>query len=138
MGGLLRDGMWRLALMQYLGEVARRPVEMGRHDCGLFAAGAVLAMTGLDFAAPYRGRYRTMRGGLRVLRRDGYRNHVDLARAHFRALPVVDAMPGDLAVIPADAVPALGVVQGAGVYVLRVEGGLGLLPLTRAIEVLRV
>jgi hypothetical protein len=34
--------------------------------------------------------------------------------------------------------PALGVVQGAGIYVLDLSGNLGLLPLTDAIEALRV
>lgn len=131
------DG-WRLDLMQYLGEVARSEIKIGRHDCALFAAGAVQAMTGVDFAAPYRGRYKTLQGGLRILAQDGFGDHVDLARAHFTAVPVASGCPGDLAVIEAEPVRALGIIQGGGIYVLQFEGGLGLVPLTRAIEVLRV
>ncbi len=73
----------------------------------------------MDLAAPYRGRYTTERGGIRILRKDGYRDHVALAAAHLRARDAGErAVPGDLAVIPTETGPALGVVQGANVYVL--------------------
>lgn len=134
----LRRSDWRLALMQYLGEVARTPLQFGTHDCALFAAGAVQAMTGQDFAAPYRGRYKTLDAGLRLLRRDGFADHAALARSVLPVIAVAEAMPGDLAILPLDPVPALGVVQGAGIYVLDLQGQLGLVPLTDAIEALRV
>lgn len=52
---------------------ARRdmPFAWGKNDCALFAAAAVKAMTGVDFAKAFRGRYRTQRGAAAALRRYG-------------------------------------------------------------------
>lgn len=113
---------WRTRLIAYLADSHAAPFRPGRHDCALFAAGAVAAMTGVDLAAHWRGRYRTLRGGLRVLRADGYADHVALADAHFEVCPVAMARAGDLAAVPGPQGLALGVVQGARVYVLRPEG----------------
>ena len=133
-----RKDDWRLQLMQFLGEVARRPLQFGTHDCALFAAEAVQVMTGTDLAAPYRGQYSDLRQGLKLLKADGYADHVALARAHLPPIPVAEAMPGDLAVIEAKPIPALGVVQGAAVYVLTPDGNLGLVTILLAVEAFRV
>ena len=129
---------WQTRLQAYLGCIAREPLAYGQHDCALFAADAVRAMTGVDFAAPYRGKYATLAGGLRLLARAGFADHVALARAHLTPVAVALAMPGDLAVFDTEAGLALGVVQGAAVYVLHVDGVLGLVALTNATEVLSV
>lgn len=129
---------WENRLSLYLGEAARKPFVEGHHDCALFAAGAVLAMTGVDLAADWRGRYNTTRGGLRVLRRAGYADHVALASAHFAERPaILSAVPGDLAAVETTDGQALGVVQGEMIYILRREG-LGLVPLTLATRVWEV
>jgi hypothetical protein len=116
-------------LTAYVARVARLRFQWGQHDCAIFAAGAVEALTGRDLAAPYRGRYSTMRGGLRVIRRDGFADHAAYFAAHLpeKTRPT----PGDLAVIPTPDGPAMGVVQGAHVYVLSPEG-LRLVPLAAA------
>lgn len=128
---------WRTNLVQYLSEISRRPFSEGQNDCALFLAGGVAAMTGVDYAATYRGRYTTIRGGLRILRKDGFNDHVELAKHHLKSKPVAFANAGDGAVIVVDEGHALGIVQGAAVYVLR-PAGLGLVPLTDAILALEV
>lgn len=135
-----RQSGWQMRLCQYLSTSARTQFQDGQHDCALFAAGAVAAMTGVDLAEGWRGRYSTIRGGMRVLRKAGYEDHVALAAAHLRerTRQAGDAaQPGDLAVIPTDDGPALGVVQGVQVYVLR-RDGLGLVPLSAAIRIFEV
>lgn len=129
---------WAQRLNAYVAQVAREPLVYGRHDCALFAANAVLEMTGIDFAAPYRGRYTTLRGGLRILTQDGYADHVALALTCLPENPVAMAMPGDLAVFRTPQGRALGVVQGPAVYVLHPGGTIGVLPLTDALQVLAV
>lgn len=128
----------RAALAAFLRKVARTPYEPGRNDCALFAAGAVDAMTWVDYAAPYRGRYTTLAGGIRILRRDGYADHIDLAAAHLREIEPALAKAGDIAVVPGDEnLQALGVVQGEVVYVLT-PTGVGLvsrMEIQRAFEV---
>lgn len=128
---------WRTRLVAYLAESVRKPFQEGEHDCALFLAGGVHAMTGVDYAAPYRGRYTTTRGGLRVLRKDGFRDHVALAAHHLAEKPVAFAREGDAAVVPVEPFGALGIVQGEGVYVLT-EHRLAVLPLTSALRAFEV
>lgn len=133
----MRVEHWHGRLVTYLAEAARTPFAPGRHDCALFAAGAVMAMTGIDLAEGWRGRYRTLAGGQRALARAGYADHVDLAARHLDEVPVSWALPGDIAAVETPEGPALGVVQGASVYVIG-PAGLGLLPLTAASRAFRV
>lgn len=120
---------WRRRLIGYLSAAARRPFAEGEHDCALFAAGGVAAMTGEDPAAAWRGRYTTTRGGIRVLRKDGYADHVAVAAALFEEVPVAHAFAGDLAVVETEGGDALGIVQGAWIYVLTARR-LALVPLS--------
>lgn len=114
---------WRRRLAGYLAEVGRAPFRPGAHDCALFVAGAVRAMTGVDLAAQYRGRYTTLRGGYRVLRKEGVADHIALAAAIFEEVPTAFAQVGDVAVMPSEIDGgALGVVQGEMVYVLQPAG----------------
>lgn len=122
---------WRARLTCYLIDAAPLPFEDGVHDCALFLAGGILAMTGTDYAAPYRGRYTTLRGGMRILRKDGFRDHVALVEATLPRRAVAFAREGDGACVQTEDGPALGIVQGAQIYVLSPRG-LGLVPLTAA------
>lgn len=63
---------WEPRIAAYLDACAKRPFVFGSHDCALFAAGAVEALTGEDFGAPFRGRYSTVRGYKRALTAAGY------------------------------------------------------------------
>lgn len=62
---------WEQRLHDYVASLEGSAFAWGRHDCALFAAGAVVAVTGIDHAAPFRGRYRTARGSVRALHRFG-------------------------------------------------------------------
>lgn len=129
---------WQARLVAYLAATARAEFSLGLMDCALHGASALEAMTGVDLAAPYRGRYTTFRGGLRVLRKDGYADHIALATAHLRTREAGQtARPGDLAVVETDEGPALGVVQGQSIY-LRAPSGLALLPVAQATTVFEV
>ena len=132
--GMRQD--WRARLGDYLATEARRPFEYGTSDCALFAAGALNAMTGTDPSAAYRGRYTTLRGGLRILRKDGFRDHVDRAAALLTEVPSQRAQVGDIAVVETSDGPSLGVVQGEWVAV-RTMSGLGFVPVDQAIRVFR-
>ncbi len=128
---------WRARLQDYLQKVSRTPFEDGVNDCALFLAGGVEAMTGKDYAAPYRGRYTTIRGGMRILKRAGFEDHIDLALHHLKEKPVAFANVGDGAVVVNGNEPALGIVQGPSIFVL-MEHGIAHVPLTQARTVLEV
>jgi SpoU rRNA methylase family enzyme len=137
----MRRDDWKIRLIQHLGEVARTPYQVGQNDCALFAARAVAAMTDVDLAAEFIGRYRTIRGGIRILRKAGYADHIDLAAAHFDEVATCFAAAGDLAVVPGLEGEALGVVQGEVVYVLSAaepDRSLAVVPLALATRTFRV
>ena len=131
---------WQGRLAVWLAACRQRPFAWGRHDCALFIADAVEAMTGEDLAAGWRGRYSTALGARRVLRRAGHDSPLDVVAAALPEVLPAAALPGDVAAIPAETEgdwPALGIVQGAQVYVLRPEG-LGLVGRGRIARAWRV
>ena len=65
---IVRHRAWEEALAVYLDRVHDVPFAWGVHDCALFAAGAVRAMTGIDPAADFRGQYEDVRGAALALR----------------------------------------------------------------------
>lgn len=125
---------WQVRLTDWLTATARLPFRPGRHDCALFAAGAVRAMTGVDMARGFRG-YRTLAEGKRFLRAKGFGDHIALAASVF---PIsTTPHPGDLAVVATPDGPALGVVQGRAVYVVAPVGW-SLAPLDAAVQFFEV
>lgn len=133
---MIRRPDWRARLAEWLVAEATRPFEYGKSDCALFSAGAVEAMTGIDLAADWRGHYTTLRGGLRVLRRAGYHDHIALTAAHLPEVAPGRAQVGDIAVVDGDDGPSLGVVNGAWVAV-RTMSGLGHVPRDRVVRAFR-
>lgn len=133
-----RYSFWRTALADYLRRVSSRPFVPGEHDCALFAAGGVEAMTGEDFGAGYRGRYKTLAGGYRLLKKQGFDNHADLAASIFEEIHPSRAMVGDIAAIDGEGGISLGVVQGEAILALTPDGRIAAVPLLSARRAFRV
>lgn len=68
---IVRAHDWEERLACYLDLCSERPFLWGQHDCALFAAGAIKAMTGVDPAADFRGKYDDARGAAAALRELG-------------------------------------------------------------------
>lgn len=132
------DG-WRAALNAYISESRRRPFELGTFDCGLFAADAVLAVTGFDQAADLRGKYTTYSGALKALKSLGFKTHEAMAAALFEEIHPAMASIGDIAVFDTgdEMGVALGVVNGETCFVLRPDG-LGILETLQARRAFRI
>jgi len=128
---------WKPRLRQYLAERAETPFVYGSADCGAFAGGAVEAMTGTNPLASVAGKYKTMAGALRALKRKGYEDHVAYAASVLTEIDPLFASFGDIAVVPTEEGPALGVVVGAHIEV-RAPNGRGLVPLTDAVRAFRM
>ncbi|WP_416368579.1 DUF6950 family protein [Tritonibacter mobilis] len=129
---------WRSQLCAYLDAVSRSEFRPGSHDCALFAAGAVKAMTDVDLAVGYVGKYRTISDGMALLRDEGIVDLSALVARHFSEIPPLKAGVGDLALVRGDAgADALGVVQGPSIFVLQ-QKGLGRVPLDEGIKGFRV
>lgn len=128
---------WHVRLREYLRGVSHKPFRDGEHDCALFTAGAVKAMTGIDLAAPWRGSYTSLDEGFAALKRAGFDQLVDFAAVNFEEIAPAFAHPGDIAAVPAPTGLALGIVQGARIYVAGPRGLLTI-PLITAHRAFRV
>jgi hypothetical protein len=62
---------WEERLAAYIEPLRRRPFAWGTHDCCTFTLSAVEAMTGQDPMPEFRGRYRSLSGSIRALRKIG-------------------------------------------------------------------
>jgi hypothetical protein len=66
-----RHQNWVALLYAFIEQRKSMGFAWGQNDCCMFAADAVLAMTGVDYAANFRGKYTTKVGAARALRRYG-------------------------------------------------------------------
>ena len=66
---LTRKPDWTASLHEFLLAIEHDPFAYGTSDCCLVAANAVKAITGVDIAGEFRGRYSTALGSARAIRR---------------------------------------------------------------------
>lgn len=92
----VRLPQWEARLAEYLTAQRDAVFAWGRVDCVLFAAGAVLAMTGIDPAAAARGRYATAIGARRLMTRMGWADLPAMLAAHFGEIGPACAQRGDV------------------------------------------
>lgn len=128
---------WQARLTAYLAASSTTPFRPGRLDCATFAAGAVEAMTGVDLAADWRGKYRTLEAGRARLAKAGYADQVALVASLLPEVHPAMAHAGDVAVVDEDGAPALGIVQGEMIYVVTPQG-FGLVPRSRMVRAFSV
>lgn len=105
---LTRLADWESRLNEFTAERLHRPFEWGAHDCALFGADAVAAITGEDFGTLFRGRYRDAPGAALALREQGGGTLVRTFDRYLRRVPVAHARRGDLAM----ARGSIGLVMG--------------------------
>jgi hypothetical protein len=109
---------WEARLAAYLEPLRLRPFAWGTHDCCIFAAGAVEAITGVDAMAEFRGHYRTRIGSLRALRRFGAGTLEATLDAKFTPIAASIAQRGDIVMSSG----ALGICWGEFLIAVGSEG----------------
>lgn len=120
---------WDIRLSEYLSSVRNTEFCFGQHDCALHSANAVLAMTGTDIAAAFRGRYSTAQGSVLALARYGAGTLDATVDAILPAIPPSHARRGDLVWTG----EALGVCDGTtGLFVGQEGEAEGLVTIQRA------
>lgn len=120
---------WEQRLHDYVAALEGAPFQWGKLDCALFAAGAVLAQTGVDLAAAFRGRYRTAGGSVRALRRFGAGTLEATIAAALPAIEPAFARRGDI--VMADGIAGVAVGPRA-LFVGDVDGAPGWVTLGRS------
>ena len=117
---------WPVLLGRYINECYGRPFVRGDFDCALFAADAVKIMTGKDFAADFRGRYKSERGAKLALRKYGAGTLKDTV-SKCLGPPMQNikmAGRGDIALVNYQGSMAIGVIDGGVIYCVHDRGGL--------------
>jgi len=107
----------------------RQPFVWGMHDCVLFAADAVAALTGRDHAAEFRGTYHTEEQAKAGL--DGMGGLQGCAALAGEPCVPLTAGPGDIGLVSDGARELLGVCTGAN-WMVPAKYGLAALPLRAA------
>lgn len=120
---LQRREDWPERLHVFLQERKGRAFEWGVNDCALLLCDAVLAMTDVDLAAEFRGKYSTELGAARAMKRfanGGVKELAEKIAADFgiEEIPVLMARRGDAVMVLTDMGPALGIAGLDGVSAL--------------------
>ena len=132
-----RLDLWPHYLEEAINAARAEPFRWGRHDCGLFASDCILAMTGTDPAAEFRGQYQSALGAARILRRLGGLAGLVASRGYPEHATLLYAQAGDVVYLQRGRTEALGICVGSRVAFLGATG-LVFAPLTEASRAWRV
>jgi hypothetical protein len=125
----MRLRTWQSNLQALVAERENAPFAWGKNDCGLFAADAVLAVTGSDPAADLRGTYDTEQEA-QALIADGM---IALGDRRFGdRIRTTLAQVGDIGLVGTPDGPAFAVWGGSQWLAPARGGGLGRLPFDAA------
>ena len=130
---------WAVRLLEFLDEATLRPYAWGVHDCCIFTCDAVLAMTGTDPAAPFRGHYHDRSTAYRALQAfagGGIRESAEkIAGTHgCPGVPVAKARRGDVVLLEGGNGPTLGIIDLMGFNILSVVSvGYTAMPLAKGV-----
>lgn len=87
----------------------------GRNDCAIFAADMVKAITGKDFAAGFRGTYRSKRKALAMLEANGWAS-LEALGDHFLPRATERLQRGDVVLYDGRFGPFLGIYWAGQIY----------------------
>jgi hypothetical protein len=126
---------WERKLEDAIAEAGAQPFVWGRFDCALWVCDAVLAMTGIDLAKEFRGKYGTGKMACMAIRQFCGGTLADLADKIAKSVDAPEILPamasrGDvvlanegkydsLAIVGLDARFALGAAEGGLIQVPR-------------------
>jgi len=115
---LARTSDWQQALAEYIGSKRDEPFEYGENDCCMFAAGAVMAITGTDPVPEFRGKYDSLKTSIKALKDIGGGRLDKVMDDKFPAIPIGKAQRGDLAWFD----DSVGVVTGRFAWFVSDDG----------------
>jgi len=118
----MRREDWAERLAEIVEARRETPFAWGVHDCALFSADCVQAMTGIDYAQDFRGTYRSAKGALDAL---GHRDLAQILDEEFERIAPAYMGRGDVCLVDTGAEltgPACAVCVGALVVVAGIDG----------------
>jgi hypothetical protein len=136
---MIRRENWVILLDEYLQWKETVPFVFGANDCCLFAAGAVQAITGIDLAVAFRGKYKTEATAIRALKRYAGGGVRELMERMASENSLLETSPlslsrGSVALIQHEGRDSLGIISLTGMHIVAPGiAGTVHLPLNRAI-----
>lgn len=131
---------WEDRLQEYIASVREAAFYWGQMDCALFVASCIEAMTGVDPARSFRGRYGTAVGAAMLLQRFAGGGLIE-AVEKFSALmgleevSVETAQRGDVVLVGSPQGTCLGIVDLSGRFIFVADlQGLARLPLRNGVR----
>jgi len=119
----MRKKDWCERLVTFLTAHLNTPFEWGKFDCCLFVADALLEITDIDIAKPFRGKYTTEKGAMRALIKYGNGTVKDTFSEILGTFkPRLNACRGDVALIDTPTGHAVGIVFNGEVWVASPDG----------------
>lgn len=114
---------WPTRLYNLIEDRKNTPFAWGTNDCMMFAADAVNAITGRDYAADIRGTYTTEAEAKAILAAmTDAGDTLGVIDDLCKRVPVLSARRGDLVAIDAEEGKAIGVCAGGGCYFIGPDG----------------
>lgn len=113
-----RVSNWEQLLSDYIEIKRDAPFVYGENDCCMFAAGAVLAITGTDPMEEFRGQYNSLATSVRALKEIGSGDLESTIDGKFPQIPVGLAHRGDIAFFDG----SLGVVMDGYAWFVSDDG----------------
>lgn len=91
----MRVEHWESRLAEQITLAQNKPFQWGEHDCCLWAADTVLAITEVDHMAAFRGKYKSERGAMRLMKKK-YNSLNEAVSALLPSVSVKMAQRGDV------------------------------------------
>lgn len=128
---------WQLEFAKCVAENQSKPFVWGEHDCVLWAANAVLAITGFDAAEGFRDTYSGALGAAKLLKDFGGMEALVTTKLEREPTHPAFANVGDVLMVLQDGNPMLAVCNGETMLAPGLEG-LVALPTLSAVKAWKV
>lgn len=131
----MRKENWPSILDDEIEKARSRKFSWGTHDCALWTARVVEAMTGVDYAAAWRGQYSSEFGALKAIAKNGYEGLDEIVtKALGEPINKFMAQRGDVVIFDG----ALGVCVGSNCAFVTPDDGLCFVKLRQCVKAWRV
>lgn len=104
---------WQVHFERFIEEHRTLPFAWGKHDCCLFAANSVFAITGIDYAKDFRDTYNSTSSAARVIAKFGDLESVAIHLLGYPPVSVMYADIGDVILTNQDGRDLLAVCNGS-------------------------
>ncbi|GFD85102.1 DUF6950 family protein [Alteromonas sp. KUL150] len=110
---MIRHTDWTVRLTDFVKSKKHTPFEWGVNDCCLFVADMALAITGVDPAATFRGKYKSELGAMKQLKKQGFDSvEAVLTHAFGSTVSRLEVRRGDVVLFENDGRDIAGVMFG--------------------------